>query len=77
MGQTDKCQTEEGKKCVFPFVYNGHTYNSCTCDDSDSGLAWCATAVNRNRNVQHGSWGDCKPGCLGYERKKIFFFDNY
>ena len=62
-GQKDNCQTVEGKNCVFPFVYNGNTYNGCTTDESFNGLAWCATSVDRNRNVYHESWGDCVSSC--------------
>ena len=57
---------------MFPFVYNGNTYNGCTIDESFNGLAWCATSVDRNRKVYHAyeAWGDCKPGCPGYGGKE-------
>jgi len=69
-GQKDDCQTVEGKKCVFPFVYNGNTYDSCTIDESVNGLAWCATGVDRNRKAE--AWEDCRPGCPGHGGKKNF-----
>ena len=74
-GQKNNCQTVEGKKCVFPFVYNGNTYNGCTIDESFNGLALCATSVDRNRKVYHAyeAWGDCKPGCPGYVGKENIF----
>ena len=74
-GQKDNCQTVEGKNCVFPFVYNGNTYNGCTIDESFNGLAWCATSVDRNRKIYHAyeAWGDCKPGCPGYVGKENIF----
>ena len=71
--KNDKCQTEEGKKCIFPFVYKGNTYDICTTVDSDNGHAWCATTVERNRSVPFGSWDDCRPGCPGYEGKRNIF----
>jgi hypothetical protein len=45
----------DGRQCAFPFVYNGQTYNSCTCDGPLSDF-WCATTDNLNRDVQ---WGFC------------------
>ena len=73
--QKDKCQTEEGKKCIFPFVYKGKTYDICTTFDSDNGHAWCAITIERNGSVPHGFWGDCRPGCPGYEGKRKIFFE--
>ena len=52
------------EKCVFPFVYNGNTYDSYTISESVNGLAWCATSVDRSRKAE--AWEDCKPGCPGY-----------
>ena len=75
-GQKDKCQTKEGKKCIFPFVYKGKTYDICTTVDSDNGDAWCAITVERNRSVPFGFWGDCTPGCPGYEGKRKIFLNN-
>ena len=74
--QNDKCQTKEGKKCIFPFVYKGNTYDICTTVDSDNGEAWCAITVERNRSVPFGFWGDCRPGCPGYEGKRKIFLNN-
>ena len=77
-GQKDNCQTVEGKKCVFPFVYNGNTYNGCTIDESVDDLAWCATGVDRNRKVYDEAWGDCKSGCPGYGgNENIFLIISY
>ena len=58
------------EKCVFPFVYNGNTYDSYTISESVNGLAWCATSVDRNRKAE--AWEDCRPGCPGHGGKKIF-----
>jgi hypothetical protein len=40
-----ECQTLQSKACVFPFSYQGVTYNTCTDTGSDNGAAWCATEV--------------------------------
>ena len=33
------------KSCVFPFSFQGETYNACTDAGSDNGAVWCATKV--------------------------------
>ena len=42
-----------GAKCMFPFEYNGKTYNSCTKDDEIA--LWCKTDDG-------GNWGYCYLG---------------
>ena len=36
------CKTvgDSGLPCVFPFIYDNSTYNSCTSKDSDNGQPW-------------------------------------
>jgi len=41
----------EGAQCVFPFVYNGVTYNECTTANHDQ--AWCYTDLAKKQ------WGNC------------------
>ena len=42
--------------CVFPFVYEGKTHNSCIKRDD---TFWCATKVNDDLEVIVGFWGKC------------------
>ena len=48
-----KCQTLDGKRCIFPFSYSGHTFNKC----SEIGNQ-CATAVNGNGHFLRGGYCD-------------------
>ena len=70
--------------CVFPFVYNGETYNECTDVDFDGGL-WCATTpeVTQDSEGRWSPWGTCVsdddvplvaygPGCRSEERYNDF-----
>ncbi|XP_060137179.1 epididymal sperm-binding protein 1-like [Zootoca vivipara] len=49
-----ECKTKEnggnddGRPCVFPFVYNGETYNTCT--NKNAMGYWCATTGNYDKD---------------------------
>ena len=49
-----------GEVCIFPFVYNGVQYDTCT-DTDNNGILWCATADldGINYNSQTSKWGNC------------------
>ncbi|CAB4054633.1 unnamed protein product [Lepeophtheirus salmonis] len=60
----------DSKFCVFPFIYEGETFNKCTSKDANEGSVWCgATSVNETGHVIEGQWGDCKEGCPGARRE--------
>jgi len=57
-------RTTQREKCVFPFIYGGALYTSCT-DRAHSGTYWCATETNNGHYIR-GKWGNCEcPGCAG------------
>ena len=64
----NKCITTGGnapyKPCVFPFIYNGVKYNTCTYAGSQhtEGVAWCSTSTDRYDNHIQGTWGNCEQG---------------
>merc|ERR1719493_310162 len=53
----DTCITTKYEKCVFPFVYKGVTYDSCTTYHATGNNAWCATSTDAGGNMKR--WGDC------------------
>ncbi|XP_040580289.1 uncharacterized protein [Lepeophtheirus salmonis] len=61
------CMTNGGKysntKCVFPFIYKGIEYYSCTWYISiyTKNQPWCSTKVDVNNNHIKGNWGTCDP----------------
>jgi len=59
------CLTSLGNHCVFPFEYEGQTYNQCTSVGSENGRAWCATQVDSEGKVVRNKWEDCEHSCPG------------
>ena len=54
-----------GKRCRFPFTYQGQTYTQCT-KAGGYPQAWCATANNIYGSHQAtGQWGYCANTCAG------------
>ncbi|CAK8685878.1 unnamed protein product [Clavelina lepadiformis] len=58
-GICDTCKdmacTGEGKRCTFPFIYNGISYNKCTTIDN-KGQLWCSLTSDYDR---YQTWGEC------------------
>ena len=72
-----------GKKCVFPFNYNGSPRNHCINEGPNGGWDgkryWCATATDENDNYIEDQWGQCDRSCDTGEchAYKDFFAKNY
>ncbi|XP_041092660.1 secretory phospholipase A2 receptor-like [Polyodon spathula] len=47
--------SDPGKKCVFPFYYNGHQYFRCTTENNNN-VPWCATTTYFSIDRK---WGNC------------------
>jgi len=66
---TSQCFTNSGNfpntSCVFPFIYNGVSYNKCTWVDADirHNQPWCATQVDGRGGYIASQWGNCGPQC--------------
>jgi len=65
------CITDSGasahKPCIFPFKFNGVTYDGCTWVSSHltEHKPWCSTMVDETGHHigGMGKWGNCAPGC--------------
>nr|XP_020668991.1 matrix metalloproteinase-9-like [Pogona vitticeps] len=47
-------------RCVFPFIYNGKSYSSCTTAGDSDGRLWCS--LTSNYDADH-KWKYCNPSC--------------
>lgn len=44
----------DGAECVFPFVFLGEEYDSCTTEGRSDGYRWCATTSNFDNDKKYG-----------------------
>ncbi|KAM6112787.1 matrix metalloproteinase-9 [Pterocles gutturalis] len=44
----------DGSPCVFPFVFEGTSYNACTTDGRSDGYRWCATTASFDQDKKYG-----------------------
>ncbi|CAB4069437.1 unnamed protein product [Lepeophtheirus salmonis] len=58
------CKTEDGSICIFPFVYQGNKYSSCT-NANFGPLFWCPTndVVNGVYMENSNNYGICRSNC--------------
>ena len=50
-----------GAPCIFPFIFNGISYQGCTLAEASDNEAWCSVKVDANGNHVggEGKWGTC------------------
>lgn len=44
----------DGAECVFPFIFQGEEYDSCTTEGRSDGYRWCATTSNFDTDKKYG-----------------------
>nr|XP_033770880.1 matrix metalloproteinase-9 [Geotrypetes seraphini] len=44
----------DGEKCVFPFIFDGESYDACTKDGRNDGYRWCSTTANFDEDKKFG-----------------------
>ena len=56
---------DPNKPCIFPFKFDGITWNTCTNVDDPSAPFWCSTKVDDEGNHigGQGNWGNCASNC--------------
>ncbi len=66
------------KPCIFPFTYEGVTYNNCTIVNDPDDKPWCSTNLDEDGNhvVSGRYWGHCDQDCnkISAKEKAEFSF---
>ena len=52
---------DQEQECVFPFMYKGIEYTSCTTKDACTNCFWCGTRYSVTFDA---GWGMCTELCL-------------
>ena len=63
------CETKDDQECVFPFVYNGTTYENCSTIFINS-KAWCATETDGDDMMV--KFGECDLDSCEYVKRGGF-----
>ena len=58
----NRCSTQSGDSCVFPFTYRGKTYSQCITTGDINDKPWCSISTNSKGVHIEGinTWGYCK-----------------
>ena len=59
------CTTKDGRKCQFPFIYQGEKYEACPQDPEDPNENWCSTRTDADGEHVGGGghYGFCGDSC--------------
>lgn len=57
----------DGKPCVFPFIFEGRSYSSCTTEGRSDGYRWCATTANYDQDKLYGFCPTRGTSCLAWQ----------
>ncbi|XP_029468601.1 matrix metalloproteinase-9 [Rhinatrema bivittatum] len=44
----------DGAKCVFPFIFDGESYDACTKEGREDDYRWCSTTANYDQDKKFG-----------------------
>ena len=51
------------KDCVYPFIYNGLSYDYCAPREDDKGKTFCATKTDPDHQLIKDQFGFCDSDC--------------
>ena len=59
-----------GRKCIFPFKFEGKTYHGCPVFEEDD-MRWCSTEVDSDGNhvLGQNAYGTCAKNCPYHDDK--------
>ena len=67
LGQSSACTTDSGpypgRRCIFPFEFDGRTFRACTEHGDPSRRKWCSVETNADGIHVNGRWGFCPSSC--------------
>nr|XP_034991092.1 uncharacterized protein LOC118094646 [Zootoca vivipara] len=66
-----RLSTKPTGPCVFPFIYKGKSYTSCTTDGESDGKLWCSLTSNYDEDPK---WTYCDPSVDQHLHTPMYFF---